>query len=223
MGCEIETGRLQRFGRLVSLSTIIAAFAIFIVVDATSDVKAYLAWAEDDLPEADRPGRCRRCASDRRPHKHGRFWRIVFTRSGWFRIPVCRFRCPDCKGTMSLPPDFVEAHHQTAVDVKEEVVRLSSEGHSLSEIAEQSKNGAGGGYAEKTLWRWRRCWEQRRRRHEQQLWTSLVHQGLDGPLPRERKSPWRALFASWPQPPHRPPSLFTALLRLDRSQTLSVR
>jgi len=121
---------------------------------------------------------------------------------------------------MSIPPGFVEPHHQAAVDVKEEVVRRSSEGQSLAGIAGQSLSVAGGRYAEKTLWRWLQAWEKRRERQEQRLWASLLRQGLDEPLPRERKSAWRALFAAWPMADSGE-SLFAALLRLDRSPMLS--
>lgn len=193
---------------------------MFIVVDAANLVKAYLKRMAEGLPEAERPRRCRRCPSPRRPHRHGQFWRTVFTRQQRWTIPVLRFRCPDCSQTMSLPPDFVEPHHQTAVDVKEEVIRQSGEGRSLAEIASNPLSATGGHYAEKTLWRWLRAWENRRARQEARLWSLLLFRGLDEPLPRERNSGWAALFAVWPQAAGGEP-LLAALLRLDRSSTLT--
>lgn len=191
-----------------------------IVVDAANVVKAYLKRIEEGLPEAKGPRRCRRCPSNRRPHRHGQFWRTVFTRMQRWTIPVLRFRCPDCNKTMSLPPDFVEPHHQTAVDVKEEVIRQSCEERSLTAIARGPLSAAGGHYSEKTLWRWLQTWENRRARQEARLWSLLLFRGLDEPLPRERKSAWAALFAIWPQATGGE-SLLAALLRLDRSTLLA--
>jgi hypothetical protein len=121
---------------------------------------------------------------------------------------------------MSVLPHFVEAHHTTAVDVKEDVIRAASEGDSLSTVAKRSSDYAGGCYAEKTLRRWRQCWEARRQRQAMRLWGDLLHQGWDEALPRERKSAWRALFAVWHKG-SRGESLLAALLRLDRSPGLS--
>lgn len=193
---------------------------MFIVVDAANLVKAYLKRMEAGLPEAERPRRCGRCASPRRPHRHGQFWRTVFTRRQRWTIPVLRFRCPDCSQTMSLPPDFVEPHHQTAVDVKEEVIRQSCEGRSLAEIASRPPSMTGGHYGEKTLWRWLRTWENRRARQEARLWSLLLFRGLDEPLPRERKSAWAALLVVWSQA-FGDESLLAELLRLDRLSMLA--
>jgi len=191
-----------------------------IVVDVANVVKAYLKRIEEGLPEAERPRRCGRCRSKRRPHRHGWFWRTVFTRMQRWTVPVLRFRCPDCKKTMSLPPNFVESHHQTAVDVKEEVIRQRCEQRSLAEIAKETLSATGGSYAEKTLWRWLRDWEARRARQEAGLWSLLLCRGLDEPLPRERKNAWSALFVIWPQTDDGE-SLLSALLRLDRSFALA--
>lgn len=139
------------------------------VVDATADVKAYLTCTEDGLPEAERPSHCRRCNSKKQPHRHGSFWRQVFTLTIYIRIPVFRFKCSVCCCTMSVLPQFVEVHHTTTVDVKEEVVRATAEGIRLSAVAERSSDYAGGYYAEKTLRRWRQCWEARRQRQEMRL------------------------------------------------------
>ena len=142
--------------------------------------------------------------------------RWLFTLEQAFHIPVFRFRCPDCGKTFCVLPAFVESHHQTAAEVKEEMIRAGTEGRSLTELAAGSDAYAGGGYAEKTLWRWQRCWERRRERHQQQLWDIIFHHGLDAPLPRERRSVWKALFSVW-EALARPERLFHALLRLERS------
>lgn len=144
--------------------------------------------------------------------------RWLFTLNEAFHIPVFRFLCPDCRKTLCVLPAFVEPHHQSAVDVKEEVVRAGAEGCSLSEIAAESAVYAGGAYSEKTLWRWQQCWLRRRKKHEDQLWHTLFHHGLDAPLPHERRSGWKALFAAWSVPER----LLIALLRFDLPSTVAV-
>lgn len=117
---------------------------------------------------------------------------------------------------MSLLPDFVETHHQTAVDIKEEVILQSCEQRSLTEIAEEPLSATGGSYTEKKLWRWLRRWEKRRIRQEAQLRSLLLCQGQAEPLPRVQKSVWIELFAIWPHIAGEE-SLLAALLRLERS------
>lgn len=193
---------------------------MFIVLDWDIDVKAYLLLCAKGLPEADRPAQCGNCPSERTPHRHGKFMRWLFTLDEAIHIPVFRFLCPDCRKSICVLPRFVEACHQSSVEVKEAVLQGITEGRSLTEIAEDSKGFAGGHYAEKTLWRWLKRWGQRLKAHEEQLWSNMIRGGMDEPLPCERHSRWRALRAAWSSL-HRPESLFHALLRLDRSSVLS--
>ncbi|WP_281884142.1 hypothetical protein [Paenibacillus sp. YYML68] len=118
-------------------------------------------------------------------------------------------------------PSFVERYHQTAIDVKEAIVLAGEDGLSLSEIAAESQAYAGGPYAEKTLWRWRRCWEQRRIAQEARVWATLFHEGMDEALPRERRSAWKALWAAWRQL-ERPGRLLSVFLRMERSFQVTV-
>lgn len=175
---------------------------------------------EGGLPEAARPLRCGFCPSERMPHRHGKFMRWLFTLDEAFQIPVFRFLCPDCRKTVCVLPAFVEPHHQSAVDVKEEIVRAGAEGRSLTEVAVHSDAFAGGRYSEKTLWRWQQCWKHRRKKHEQRLWSAILHHGMDVSLPRERRSGWKALFAAW-SALARPEPLFSSFLRLDRLPALT--
>lgn len=175
----------------------------------------------DGLPEADRPSRCGLCPSERIPHRHGKFMRWLFTVEEALHIPVFRFLCPDCIRTICVLPGFVEAHHQSSVDVKEEVVRTAAEGRSLPEVAVKTQSFAGGGYSEKTLWRWFQRWQGRREAHEERLWSNVLHSGMDVPLPQERRSGWRALFVAWASL-NRTTRLFYTLLRLDRSSNVTV-
>lgn len=121
---------------------------------------------------------------------------------------------------MSDIPDVVEAQHQTAVDVKEEVIRLTDEGESVPHIAMRSEAFAGGPYSEKTLRRWIHRWRQRFAEHHTRLWAMLLHAGVDRELPRERHSDFRALSAAW-KAIHNGENLFSTLLRLDRSPSLT--
>jgi transposase len=68
--------------------------------------------------------------------------RWLFTVEEAVQIPVFRFLCPACGRTMCVLPGFVEANHQSAVDVKEAVVHAAAFGRSLPEIAEESKTYA---------------------------------------------------------------------------------
>lgn len=81
--------------------------------------------------------------------------------------------------------------------MKEAIVIASEEGESLSKLSEASSTFAGGGFAEKTLRRWRKDWLQRREAHEYALWAMLFQRGMDESLPRERQSPWKALQTAW--------------------------
>lgn len=49
-------------------------------MDVSIVIKAYLKQIEEGLPGGKRPQRCGHCSSNRRPHRHGQFWRTVFTR-----------------------------------------------------------------------------------------------------------------------------------------------
>lgn len=218
----MQTGRLQRFGGLVSLLRKSPAFATTIVLNWDTDVKAYLLMCKGGLPEADRPQCCGACASKKKPHRHGTFTRWLYTLNEVIALTIFRFLCPDCRVTSSVLPSFVEPYHQTGVDVKEAIVVAHEEGDSLARLAEASSTYAGGGYTEKTLRRWRKAWALRREAHEQKLLSMLIQRGLDGPLPRERYSRWRALKAAW-QLATRPGSLFAVLLRLDRSTNMTAK
>jgi len=140
----------------------------------------------------------------------------VFSVGEALQLPVYRFMCPDCRKTMSLLPAFVEPHHQSAIDVKEAALRAAAEGCSLAEIAEASKNYAGGGYNEKTIQRWRQTWNRRLAAHEERLWAALFHLGFDSELPRERLGSWLLLFKAWGAHSEAG-SLFACLLKLARS------
>lgn len=175
---------------------------------------------ESGLPESCRPSECSHCSAKCTPHRHGKFMRSLYTLEEAFVIPVFRFRCPKCRKTFSILPHFVEPHHQSAVDVKEAVVRSGEEGRSLTVLASDSASFAGGPYAEKTLWRWQRCWKRRLNRHEEQIWRTILHCGLEVPLPSERRSSWKALWAGWFFL-SRPDRLFHELLRLDRLSSMA--
>lgn len=118
-------------------------------------------------------------------------------------------------------PLFVESHHQSAVDVKEVVVRSGEDGSSLTVMATESVTFAGGPYAEKTIWRWQQCWKRRRDRIHEQIWRTILHDGIDIHLPRERCSAWKALWMAWSRL-SRPDNLFHEMLRLDRLRHVTV-
>lgn len=88
------------------------------VTDWNSDVKRYLQFCPDGIPEADRPRVCPHCAETVMLHRHGRFFRCVFTLTERFVIPIFRFRCPRCGKTTSVLPAFLLPKQQAAVDIR---------------------------------------------------------------------------------------------------------
>lgn len=214
-----RTGRCKRFGGLISLFP--TAHATFIVLNSQTDVKTYLLDDAGLGQQVDRPSCCKYCKSNRMPHRHGKFERWLYTLRERVLLSVSRFLCFDCKRTMSVMPDVAEAHHQTAVDVKEEVIRLADDRNSVPSIAARSKDLAGGPYSEKTLRRWIHRWRQRFAKHLIHLWAILLHAGIDRGLPRERHSDFRALSIAW-KARHIGENLFSRLLRLDRASPLAV-
>ena len=160
------------------------------------------------------------------PHRHGKFMRVLFSLTGEIAIPIFRFLCTQCNQTMSVIPSFVERHHQVAVEVKEELLLRREEGESLAEIASKSDVYPGGPFSEKTLWRWTVRWNERLKIHEEQVWSYLLQRCPTPSLPRERKSPWQALFHGWERLKRlveQPVGLLQHLYRLAKSMALAER
>ncbi|MFN7142110.1 MAG: DUF6431 domain-containing protein [Limisphaerales bacterium] len=161
------------------------------------DVNTYLLTCSEGIPEALRPKNCQSCLAQVRLHKHGKFFRLVFTLEAELRIPIYRFFCPLCEHSCSFLPDFIEPHQQVALDVQEEIVE-SQQGESLSTVAALTEHLPGGFYSEKTLWRWVRKWNDRLHAIEPQLWEWVFRHDAHIQLPRHRHG-WTAWRQIWRQ------------------------
>lgn len=128
--------------------------------------------------------------------------RSVITLEETRDIPIYQFYCPlpECGGTFGLIPDFVEKHHQVALDVKEAVIRQHEQGVSLAQIASQSDTLPSGPYSEKTLWRWTSVWRERLVQTASYLWSWILallpHMELWSEQARKR-SLWGGFFELW--------------------------
>lgn len=134
-------------------------------------------------------------------HKHGSFERTVYTLSEVFILSIFRFKCKLCKRTTSLLPHFVQAHHQVAWEVKEEVILRQLAGTSLANIAEDLVSSAGT-FSEKTLWRWSKGIHQEIKDLTPQLWQTLLERVPHLELPigsTKPKHEWTWLIRSWQQ------------------------
>lgn len=55
---------------------------------------------------------CPHCRGRVRLWRHGFFWRYALEERKEYRIPICRLKCPSCKKTVSLLPDFLLPYFQ---------------------------------------------------------------------------------------------------------------
>jgi transposase-like protein len=172
-------------------------------MDWNENVKCYLETVALGIPEADRPKRCLRCGQTHRmTHRHDHFTRTVFTLGypDGIEIPIFRFYCPFCKKTFSIIPTFVEKHHQTALDIKEEVIQCHEAGTGFPEVAKRTAMLPGGRYSAKTIWRWTKRWNERLTKLQPKIWNWLLSRfphlhfpkGGDGSL-------WLILLKLWTQ------------------------
>ncbi|MNQ69210.1 hypothetical protein D3C85_837950 [compost metagenome] len=212
------------------------AFANIIVMDWNASVQSYLSIvvANGGIPEQFRPRYCLNCGQKHQLlHRHGKYMRMVITLEVTYELPIYLFHCPltECKSTFSLIPDFVEKHHQVALDLKEVVIRKHDQGTSLAQLASDSTSLPSGPYSEKTFWRWTSVWKERLEHTAAHIWswilTLLPHMELWSEQAR-RRSLWGGFFELWGLAQHRLPQYnrtrFVHLLhRHVRSLALAVR
>jgi len=193
------------------------------VTDWNSDVKRYLQFCPDGIPEADRPRVCPHCAETVMLHRHGRFFRCVFTLTERFVIPIFRFRCPRCGKTTSVLPAFLLPKQQAAVDIQEEVVRRETGGASRMATAQQSAAWTGGPWSVRTIRRWCRRWMDMLSKLEDRLAAWLLSRYPQAVLPRRREPGWSLWFACWERlgPSAQAGSLLERLIRLARPMSVT--
>lgn len=76
------------------------------------------------------------CGNQRDLYKHGRYFRTVWTKHRWFQIPIYRWRCPVCGGTLSVLPDFLVPRARFVTPVREAAVKRKAQGQDLLRVAE---------------------------------------------------------------------------------------
>jgi hypothetical protein len=87
-------------------------------------------------------------------HKHGHYWRSAVTGHRVIRIPIYRWRCPGCRGTVSVLPDFLAPYARVVSVVREGVVRRYLRGWPVARIAARACGVAVSGLSDRTVTRW---------------------------------------------------------------------
>lgn len=204
-----------------------SAFASNIIMDWETDVQCYLTIFSEGCPEELRPMLCKNCMTECLLHRHGKYKRKVHVWELVILIFIYRFKCPVCGHTLSLLPSFVGPHQQVTWDVQEKVIRENDAGTSLDEIASNWQPSYGA-FSVKSLWRWKRQWDERLAILETPFWTWLIQHvphlhipvGVDKPV---SKRAW--LSEAWAQARTRIQSadfgLFHWLYRLSKSLTMA--
>ena len=64
---------------------------------------------DNDFPEIEK---CPSCSYPGPFPKLGYYWRNALFLRRSFRIPICRYKCPSCKITISILPDFLLPYYQ---------------------------------------------------------------------------------------------------------------
>ncbi len=73
-------------------------------------LKTYFELGKANLfPEFDQ---CPLCHAQNRLNRHGFYDRNAIDEEASYRIPICRLKCPDCKKTFSILPDFLLPYFQ---------------------------------------------------------------------------------------------------------------
>jgi hypothetical protein len=188
------------------------------------DVNTYLLYCAEGIPEAMRPKCCIHCLASTRLHRHGKFFRTVFSLQEEHSIPIFRFYCPLCERCCSYLPDFLEPHQQVALDVQEEILEIRDK-QPLSTVTELTRHLPGGYYAEKTLWRWTKKWNGQLQMVEPKLWEWLFQADAHIRLPRGLTgwTAWRSIWKQLRIPTGRTPLLLRKIAQLFRSLSLTER
>lgn len=73
----------------------------------------YIKGKNNDFPSIDV---CPCCLYPKVLPRHGFYWRDAIFHAAQFRIPILRLKCPSCKKTISLLPDFLLPHYQYSLE-----------------------------------------------------------------------------------------------------------
>jgi len=162
-------------------------------------VKTYLLFILNGCPKELRPKACRHCAAEAGFHRHGHYSRMLYTFEEILEIIIFRFKCKACGKTFGLLPSFVERYQSVAVDVQEQVVCQSDKGVPMRIISAQLELPTEP-YSEKSLWRWKKRWDQRKEMVEPLFWQKILSHVPHLHLPKGARRPhssWGWLFSVW--------------------------
>ena len=162
-------------------------------------VKTYLLMVLNGCPIELRSTVCRHCAAAAGFHRHGHYSRTLYTLEEALKIVIFRFKCKNCTKTFGLLPSFMERYQSVAVEVKEQVISELDGGIPLRVVAEQLDLPTEP-YSEKSLWRWKKKWDQLLERLEPVFWQTILSHVPHLYLPRGSQSPrssWGWLFLAW--------------------------
>jgi len=164
-------------------------------------VKTYLEMILNGCPKEWRPTVCQYCGTSVGFHRHGYYNRMLYTLEEILEILIFRFKCKHkaCNRTFGLLPPFVERYQSTAVDVQEQVISELDNGVPLRVVAEQLDLPTQP-YSEKSLWRWKKKWDQQLKVLEPIFWQTVLSRVPHLTLPRGSQSPRSSrgwLFLAW--------------------------
>jgi transposase-like protein len=135
------------------------------------NVKVYLSRYQDVPPSLE--NHCPDC--DRKPYKHGRYYRTVTTRNKIHVIPIYRWYCPACGKTFSLLPDFLKPYYVYSGWILQKAwVLRYLKGKSYSNIQCMVSTDIVGGVSYKTVKRWDQSWTKNKDNLFRLLYSNLI-------------------------------------------------
>ena len=152
---------------------------------------------KEGCPEEWRPRQCRHCQAQGRFHRHGFYTRKLYTLFEALDLVIFRFKCTTCERTFGLFPPFLLPYRGAALEVQEEVIRLVDQGRPLETITERLTS-ATEPYSAKTLWRWKKEWNNTRELLEPSFWVQVFTRFPHIRSPEGvTKTAWGRIFAVW--------------------------
>lgn len=87
---------------------------MIIIYEANLSVEEYARLGmNNNFPELDR---CPRCHGVVKLLRHGFYRRYAIEEEKQYHIPICRLKCPSCRKTVSLLPDFLLPYFQNTLN-----------------------------------------------------------------------------------------------------------
>lgn len=87
-------------------------------------------------------------------HEHGRYYRMAVLKHRQFKLPIYRWRCPECGQTLSVLPDFLVPWGHFVTQIREAALKRRERGESLRQIAKGIVSVKAGGISIDSIKRW---------------------------------------------------------------------